>query len=153
MIIISLDVAFHFDKIWVVIRIGYKMIGTMDMIISVSSWLRVAHLQLVQSRHRSRLRSPCRGPWESVPHEVFLHRRESEHCRGRALWVDLYILALAVGIHEFLELRRPFDFKEDLSAILRFHLYVDVLCVSRVGRTSSCRRGSLSVCSSWHLWV
>ncbi len=57
-------------------------------------------------------------------------------------------LPLAVGIHEFLELRRPLDLEEDLSAILRFHLYVDVLRVSRVGRTSSCRRGSLSVCSS-----
>ena len=52
-------------------------------------------------------------------------------------------LPRAVGVHEFLEHSRPLDLEEDLRAVLRLHLDVDVLGV----RSRRTRRASLRVLS------
>ena len=59
-------------------------------------------------------------------------------------------LSLAVGVHEFLELSRALDLEEDLRAILRLHLDVDVLGISIGCSCTSCSVRSLCVSGGRH---
>ena len=95
------------------------------------------HVDLVAVLHLERLRRVVLLNALAVENEATLIIRQA--------------LALAVGVHQLLELRRLFDFEEDLSPILRLHFDVELLACCACCACGPCSCGSLVIfCSSFH---